>query len=216
MKKRLPVARIVAAVVGLFFLGVAVYFCLECRRMHRQFQEWVAAEPISIPVDLSKPGTYSGPLVQTCAVSHGEGFYLEIDSDLEPAEIDELLAGLEANIVVTDGQGNEVLSEALPGDRFERFETNRRIMLAMVRPFPEGQYDLTLDVTTGVESLAGVEQTLVAQYHLCGIELYPAMIVGAVALGTFFIGVIIMVALVRSTFFKKGTPKAKQGNPTDE
>ncbi len=191
--------RIVAFIAAGVLLIGGVVFLFGYYYYDRQFTEWQDARPIDIPVDLSKPGTFSGRFTQTCRVAHGEAIFLIVAaSALGDTSPTELLKSLRFTCVISDPGGRPVVeqafsSEAWSGSRFEGGD----IDIISFLPFPEGEYDLTLTVEQGAPALAGVEQRLQARYLLCGLERSPATVSLLLGAGALVIAGIILLLLSR-------------------
>ena len=195
--RQLTRGNIVALVIAGLLLLSGLYFLYHGYAHYHKFFESIDAKPIDIPVDFSRPGTFSGPFHQTCMSAHSESICLEIPIEVrerlvgdEPSE-SEGFAALRFVCVLTNAEG-EMVGE----DQFEgRLSGLTRpvegaIVLMRFVPFKTGEYTLDVEVTQGQPELAGVEQRLIARYDLCGLELLPTYI--SVVIGS----VLILVALV--------------------
>lgn len=202
MPQRNSIRRIVGAIIAVGLLAGAVNFALDYRRMDREFYKWFEARPLTVAADLSQPSTVTAPFHQTCQVSHGEAFYLTI----KPASLNDgrnLLDGLAGTITIKDAAGNEVQSIKLAPVSNSFMNSGEPIMLEYFHPFANGEYTATINVESGAASLRGREQTIHAQYHLCGMERMPATISAFLAIVCGIPGLIIGV-IVAKNFIKHG------------
>jgi hypothetical protein len=191
MRKRYPVLKIIFTVIAVALFLFGAMFFIESQKGYAQFRAWLEARPVSIKVDFSKPGTYTSNFEQTCSVSHGEIFGLELPkSALDNKEINYLLEGLNANCVITDANGNEFISLALPDPNTYRKSVyfDNLVTLNQEHPFENGTYHISISVSKGAPALSGIEQKFVARYLLCGIERLPADISRLASIVCFIVG----------------------------
>jgi hypothetical protein len=201
MAQPVSIRRILLALVALALSVATVIFVVEFRRLDRQFYEWIDARPTSLPVDLSKPGTYTAAFQQTCSSSHGEVLYLELKPSAGAAiDTAHVLDGLAARLVIADANGQEILNQEITPVVYQGMDG---IQLAHFHPFPTGNYTASIIVSRGAAAVQGVEQTVFAQYQLCGLERFPAMIAGALALAC-GIPALVLVPITARRFFKYG------------
>ncbi|QDU55307.1 hypothetical protein [Aeoliella mucimassa] len=134
------------------------------------FDKWAVARPMSTKIDLSQPQQITLPFHQTCSISHGEGFYLDAPqlSDEDKQDLPTLFAGLDGSIEICDTAGNIVSSVEMHDEYVYYWDD--QIMLAKLDPFEEGEYQATILIRSGATKLAGIDQTLLAAYQLCGLE----------------------------------------------
>lgn len=178
MARRISIRRLILALVAVVLGMTAAFFYSEYRDLDRRFHEWLIARPMSMAVDLSRPGTFTAPFQQTCDASHGEAIYLAVESP-DAVEPGKLLEGLDARIAIVDTDGKEVYCEKA-GPEFR--QEGDDIQLAYFHPFSTGSYTARIEVSAGAPALQGIEQTLFAKYRLCGLERLPADIARALAL----------------------------------
>ena len=159
--------RLFGAAVAAALIAVTVYLAVESRWMYRVVEEAAAARPVSVPIDLSRPGKTTAPLKQTYGSSCHEALFLELlDGDAEERSPDEPLEGLRGTVTITDQAGREVVSVPMPGGMSGT--------VADFTPMPVGEYELTIEVIQGAPALSGREQRLVGEYVMCGIDRMPA------------------------------------------
>lgn len=197
---RLRTGRAVAFSIAGVLLIVTIVFLFGYYHYDRQFTQWQDARPIDIPVDLSKPGTFSARFTQTCRVAHGEAIFLIVAaSALGDTSPTELLKALRLTCVISDPGGRPVVEQEFSGETWSgsRFEGGDIDMISFL-PFPEGEYDLTLTVEQGAPALAGVEQRLQARYLLCGLERFPATMSLLFGAGILVVAGIILLLLIKS------------------
>jgi hypothetical protein len=169
-------------------LAATVYWFFEFRRKDREFYEWIDARPMSATVDLSKLGRFTTAFRQSCQTAHGEAIYVSMSAtDVRGQDVDQPLEGLEGTIAITDAEGNEVvvgeiasqndkLRYGVPTDNADR------IMVCYFQPFATGDYTARVNITRGATKLAATHQTMFAQYELCGLERFPALIAAGFAI----------------------------------
>ena len=202
MPQRISIRRIVGAIVAAGLIAATAYFALAYRRMDREFYEWIDARPVEVAVDLSRPGKISAPFRQTCQVSHGEAFYLTVEPSGDRPN-SQLLDGLDGRITIHDADGNEVQSLELTSRIDSGADVDEPIRLAYFHPFANGDYTATIEIRNGAASLKGTEQTVHAEYQLCGLERFPATISGFLALVCGIPGLIIGINVIKG-FVKHG------------
>jgi hypothetical protein len=191
----------------------AVYFAIEYRRLDRQFFDWIDARPLTIKAALSQPSRLTAHFNQTCQISHGEAFYLTVNpnGDLPKSDV---LKGLEGTITTNDAEGNEIESLKMTSQVASEVGLDEPIMLAYFHPFATGDYTATIDVEHGAPALDGREQSIHARYLLCGLERFPVMISGFLALACGIPGITIGV-IVTKGFVKHGIAPP-QTNATEQ
>ena len=196
---KLRTRRVVTLSVAAVLLTVGVVFLLGYYHYDRQFAEWQDARPIDIPVDLSKPGTFSGRFIQTCRAAHGEAISLVVapsaTGGTSPAD---LIRPLRLRCVISDLRGLPVVEQEFRGEAWSasRFGGGDTDMISF-SPFPEGEYNLTLTIAEGAPALAGMDQRLQARYLLCGLERFPATVSLLLGAGALVVAGIILLLLTR-------------------
>ena len=209
MTRQMSIRRVLSSIVAAGLIAAAVYFALEYRRMDRSFHEWIDARPVTMAVDLSRPGNFSAPFRQTCQISHAEAFYLTV-RPLPKGDRDnsQPLHGLDATITISDNDGNEIASLEMATGISSTADPDAPIRLAQFAPFANGDYTVTIDVRNGAAALSGTEQTVHAEYLLCGLERLPAAIARFLAFACGISGLTIGIIVTRG-FVKYGlsTPK---------
>lgn len=185
------ILRIIVA--ALLIAGAVLLFLAH--RGREAFYRWVEARPVNIKVDLSQAGEFSGPFHQTCEMSHGEYLCLELPPRvLAGTTPTKLVANLRFEYTVTNAQGGqEARGDFEYGLPWEDYLYEGAIPLVYVDRFHNGDYTLLLRVTTGVPELAGVQQRLIARYHLCGMEMMPAFL--SMVLGIVFLVIAAIIPL---------------------
>ena len=204
--KKFPIGRIIATVIGVLILAFGINMLVTSHRSRQGFEEWKVARPIDIEVDFSKPGTFSGPLHQTCQISHDELLGIEVPKEtLSDLTETELLEGLEFDCLITDEQGKAVIERNFKSNPdWETQRIDQMIPLLSILSFPNGDYTLTVHIKEGAPKLASIPQRLVARYMLCGMELMVAqisLIIGVVAL---VIATVLLLVVLVVTLQKRG------------
>ena len=102
--------------------------------------------------------------------------------------------GFSATVVVEDSEGNEIDRIAISDQTI--VDRDGQIMLAYFTPFRTGDYTATVNIESGVPALTDRQQTIYAQYQLCGLEEFPAFVAGAFALGAGIVALISAACVV--------------------
>ena len=153
--------------VAAVLIGVTIHLAVGSWQMSRRVEEAAAARPVSVPVDLSRPGKTTAPLKQTYGSSCHEALFLELpDGGAADRSSDQLLDGLRGTVTITDQAGREVVSVPMPGEMPGT--------VADFTPMPVGDCQLTIEVLQGAPALSGREQRLVGKYLMCWIDHLPA------------------------------------------
>ncbi|MFA6562176.1 MAG: hypothetical protein WCV00_09755 [Verrucomicrobiia bacterium] len=197
---RFFIGRTIACAVAGLLCAASIFLLIFAHNHRRDFYQWKQARPIDIPVDLSKPGQFTGGFAQTCHISHGEAICLAVPTDVVAKTTwTNLLSNLRFVSQIQDRNGKEELKEEFTGEPFGRDHLiDGDFVLLMFRPFADGTYQMALTVTQGAPALHGVPQRLVARYMLCGMELMPAIIAKMMGIG----GLIIAAAIVVITVWR--------------
>lgn len=213
--RRVSIGRIVALILAVGFLGVAGWCGVEAWFWGSSFYEWLEARPTEMMVDLSQSGTTTAAFHQTCSIAHGEVIYLECELSVESGEgIAELFDGLSGSLAIVDQTGTEV--ERFEIDSSTVWMGDRELMLVRFKPFPTGDYTMSLQIDSGAASLAGNPVKMFARYQLCGLEQAPAVINGVIAFVAGFIG-IVLLAWVMPALLQEGIwGRAEVANPTTD
>ncbi|REJ93924.1 MAG: hypothetical protein DWQ34_09665 [Planctomycetota bacterium] len=192
--RQIATGRIVGLLIAMIAIGISILCARDAVRMNREFHQWLVARPMETAIDLSKPGEATIPFYQTCNISHGEALYLDCNLENESTQnTEEVFADLSGNVVIKDSDGN-VIESVMINDKSVQF-WDGKIMLAGFAPFPNGDYMATIRVDSGAAALIDKEQTIYAEYQLCGLEQMPAMIAGAFAFGVGLIGFVAAVCV---------------------
>ena len=193
--RQIAIGRIVGLTIAIIGIGISIWCAGEAIHMNAEFHQWLEARPMDTAIDLSKPGETTVPFHQTCSISCGEALYLNCDLDNESKQnTQELFAALTGAIVFKDSDGKEIASVEINGKTARHVAG--KIMLTGFVPFRVGDYIATIRIDSGVAALADKEQSVYAQYQLCGLEQMPAMVAGAFAFGAGIIGLFAAVLVI--------------------
>jgi hypothetical protein len=203
--RRLAVGRLVGLVVAVAVLAVAIDWGFDSQRLNARFYQAMTARPMETLIDISQTGEVTTPFRQTYSSAHGAAVYLQKASNVPEAFDANLLRPLEGVIIVKDAQGQEVTRAELTGRDVQL--RDGQLLLTNLRMFSEGEYQATITINTGVPQLADVPQTVYAQYELCGLERFPATIMGVLAAGIGILGMGLL-AVVLSAVWKLGVWKS--------
>jgi hypothetical protein len=191
MRAKFAIGRTIGLLIALFGLGNSIHCARLAMQANAKFQRWLSDRPMELPIDLSKPGETTSSFHQTCGISHGENIFLKVDPPLKSEEKpEELLKGLSAVIIVSDKHNREVAAVKMDSKSVYDGRFQEGILLAGFCPFAEGDYGATIRVVSGAERLAGRGQKMYAKYLVCGMELFPAYILGLFSFGSGLIGFI--------------------------
>lgn len=194
---------ILAATTALLVVG-AVRTGRSARDYDRRFEAWLVAVPCDFAVDLSAPGHWEAPFVQTCDISHGEPIRLwTIGPAGELLDDRAVLDDLSGTLRIIDSDGAVVAETSLPGHAGSVAPPEGAIALGALPPFRQGEYRVQVEVAHGAPALAGIPQRLTAEYELCGMERLPAqlgyLLSGAMWVGSALAGLTTaLVAILRS------------------
>jgi hypothetical protein len=223
MRKRYPVLKIIAIVIAVALFVFGAKFFVESQKGFAQFLAWFEAKPVDIEVDFSKPGTYSSGFEQTCSVSYSELFVLEVpesvfrnrDTD-SVSLIDALLSKLEASCTITDSNGDEIATLALPDPNSHRngIFFDNLVPLNEMPPFKNGTYRIFISVSKGAPALSGIKQRFAARYLLCGMEQLPAALSRLASIVCFIIGSVIVLTMLLMAVIK--ARKNRQSAPAQK
>lgn len=164
------------------------------------------AEPLRMPVDLSKTGTYRGSFEQLFRHTCQQQFRLDFDG--APTALDDWtsrLEGLKATFTLVTTNGSKMFSETLDEDTvIPVLKTATGIVWASgIRRAPASKavYQVVLDVESPAPRLAGSSQFLISRYELCGLETMRTGILGIVS--TVFAAAAVVSAFVAFQVFKR-------------
>jgi len=198
-KKRHTVFKIIVLATGGAFLIFGAYLFWGSIKIFSRFDEWAKARPVDMEVDFSKTGKYESRFEQTCSSSHGEIIGLQVpESAISNSNMKILLKGLDADCVITESNGVEIVSVDLPAEGVEWGEPcfGNLISLEKIHPFRKGTYKISVSVLEAAPSLTGIEQRLVARYELCGLERMPGVVLRLASYVCFVIGgVFVLITL---------------------
>jgi hypothetical protein len=165
-----------------------------------------SAEPIRIEVDLSQPGTYSGEFVHSFLGAHDEALRIQTEPTFATTEEARAsVAGLKGRVTFTTLEGVVAHERELnPEWCGSSWVTHGNAVPAFsFYGLDKGTYRMTLIVEEGAPALAGVPQTLVARYELCGLEYLPAEICVWASIACFLIAGVIVVSIVAVILLRK-------------
>lgn len=199
--RKIAVGRCVGLGVALASLALATYCAFESAERYAAFDEWMVARPMTATIDLSRPGEFTVPFVQTCSIAHGESVRLQTDPQpADETEAKRLVQGLAGEITIRDAPGNEVETASFNGATIFCIPDQSGCSLTSFYPFAKGEYMATIRIQSGAPNLAEVKHSVFAQYDLCGLEQFPAVICSAFAVGagiaTIIAGVLVAPGLI--------------------
>jgi len=178
--------RVVASVFLLALIGVAVYFGIAAWKWNSDFYKWVDAKPMQVTLNLTIPSTHTVPFTQTCVVAHGQSIHVAYDHpDVTDENIAEHFAGLKGSVTIRDLSGAEVLTKSFDADSVRLWGNDP--LLVGFHPFANGEYSAEIEIQQGAPKIDGTQHDLYARNELCGLELMPAYILGAISAVASFI-----------------------------
>ena len=182
--------RIFATVAMAAFGVASIYFGTSARRWSLDFQQWIDAKPMEMTIDLTAQSTQSAPFKQTCAMAHGQSIYVAFDDpDANEENIGKHFAGLQGTVIIRDLSGSEILAKPFEASDVRLWGDDP--MLVGFHPFKNGDYIAEIHIEQGAASLGAKQHELYARNELCGLELMPAYVLGAVSAVAGFIACVI-------------------------
>jgi len=195
---RSKLGRKIAYSIALLLLIAGFMFLPAFYKNRNKCREAEKALPITLNVDLSKPGKYSGLIKQTATFTCGEIMVFVTGKPFNSYEAaSKALKGIKGTLEIKDQ-----LKFDFNEDSFASFSDNSQpncfFPCLRFRPFTKGEFPLTLEIREGASGLSGSHQKLIAKYELCGIEKLPGflslffgiicwIIAGIIALITFVV-----------------------------
>lgn len=135
---------------------------------------------MQMTVDLTTPSTTSAPFKQTCVMAHGQSIYVALDdSDANDENIGEHFDGLQGAVTIRDLAGVEVLTKPFDATGVRLWGDDP--MLVGFHPFANGDYTAEIKIERGASATGGRQHNLYARNELCGLELMPAYVLGAIS-----------------------------------
>jgi hypothetical protein len=163
-RMRVAVDRIVCSVIAAVLITATVYAASIWYRQGLDVLGACSARPASVAVDFSKSGSYSGPLRH----EHTTPDYVMLWFSLPPDTVlhltDEMVEDLEGTITITDKDASEVRRWDISAGRLVATGGEQPMMLEFFAVPKEGDYTLTIDITSGASVFARYEQTVYAEY----------------------------------------------------
>lgn len=187
-----PIARqrIAGCVFILAFVGVSIYFGIRAWNWNSDFHEWIDAKPMQMTVDLRTPSTHSAPFTQTCVVAHSQSIYVAYENpDANDKNIAEHFAGLKGTVTIRNPTGTEIRSEQFDAESIRLWGDDPT--LVGFRPFSNGEYTAEIEIQHGASKIEGTQHELYARNDLCGLELLPAYVQGAISAVALLIAIVI-------------------------
>ena len=211
MKRPLPIKRIVAICLAVALLATAGHFFPQYLDVKRQLRAGKTDQPVDIEVDLSRPGEYTGPFVQTCAMSHDQRLTLHLGEEVATAEeAAALLGGLDATFAVYRTDDTPVIElELMDLGRHQAYPA-AYLEGQRFAPFAKGSYRFRLTVRQPAAALSGVRQQLTARYELCGLEGFALVAGAAATFGPLIAGVLVVVIVALLTRSQRWEARARQ------
>ncbi len=172
--------RIVASLSLVALIVASIYFGISAWKWNSDFNEWIDAKPMQLTVDLTKPAIHTAPFKQTCDMAHGQSIYVSLDgTDMTNENIGEHFAGLKGTLTIRNVDGTEVLTKDFHADGVRLW--GEVPMLVGFHPFQNGEYNAEIRIDQGAMALRGTAHELYARNELCGLELMPAYVLGAIS-----------------------------------
>ena len=206
--------------VGILLVSLGTISSIALYRMHlsltAQFSDWLNAEPMQAQIDLSQPGSISIPFHQTCSSAHGEAIFLDCDfTGVDKVNFKESFAEFSGTIILSDLDNKEVLSAPLNSET--AYFLGDEFILTYLDVFPIGDYQATIQISSGAEVLSGNSQRIFAKYMLCGLEALPAEISRILAvlfgIATIATTVLLLPGLLKHGVYKPHSPQSIKNTP---
>lgn len=187
----LAIARCVGLVILVTTTFFAIHWGLSSSRMQADLDVLKATHSIEAPLDLTTAGDTVIPLNHTYDSLHGLAIRLmDLPEGGDPEVVHGYFKDFDGQLVIRDAQGAVV--EFVNMDYDSVFvSAENGIHLAHLRSFPTGEYIVTVSVTSPASTQLGDQQVIYCEYMFCHIELLPAMIARAFAIGS---GIIALIA----------------------
>lgn len=113
-------------------------------------------------------------------MAHGQSIYVAFDDpDANDENIGEYFAGLQGTVTIRDLTGAEVLAKPFDATGVRLWGDDP--MLVGFHPFANGDYTAEIKIEQGASALGGTQYDLYARNELCGLELMPAYVLGAIS-----------------------------------
>lgn len=117
---------------------------------------------------------------------------------MTPATVEQkLFDGLDGTFEIRDSAGAIVESKRLRPFVDEYGPADHETLLVFFDPFAKGDYEAKIVVANGAPALADREQLVYAKYQLCGLELLPAYLIGALGIGSGIFGLLIGLIVLK-------------------
>lgn len=181
----------------LALIGVSVYFGVAAWKWNSDFYTWIDANPMRMTLDLTVPSTHTTPFTQTCVVAHGQSIYVAYENPNATDEsVAEHFAGLKGSLTIRDLTGAEVLTKPFDANSMRLWGNDP--MLVRFQPFANGDYTAEFKIQQGASEIDGNQHVLYARNELCGLEIMPAYILGAVSAIALLIAIMVACYAVPS------------------
>ena len=178
--KTLAIGRLFGLGIVLIGIGAFIWFGIDAVKRTSEFYQWLDDVPMVADVDLSVVGASSAPFIQTCQWSHGEYIYLDSTSlELTPENFHDKMDGLAGRIEIVDKNGQ--LVESAEFNESTLINWGDEFILARIPVFEIGEYDAVIRIDSPADNIAQQRQRITVRYQLCGLELMPAYICGAMS-----------------------------------
>jgi len=101
--KKISIGRIILSVLAMLLVAMGIFMLVTSYLTRRAFYHRLDAKLMDIPVDISKPGTFSGPFLNICRSKHGQVLYLQIPPNvLKRITLEKVPSDLQFDFLLTD------------------------------------------------------------------------------------------------------------------
>ena len=216
MTSRFQLGRTVtiATCVGVFFLGLAVFFFFLSWVSHAYF--WHRARfgcLMAISVDFSTPGTYTASIEYDQPIHNGFLGLDVPDRALSEKSPDVLVSGLQGTFAIVDENGMQITGGPLVGDPNEirlRYFQNIIELRELFDWYGKVKWKINTDVTQGAANLKGIPQHLVLINSEPAVRFrIPHFLYTFISWGALLAGIIIMTIV---TVISLGKSKRLENN----
>lgn len=199
MKGKIPRRRIIGMVIAAVLLCFGSLMFPLSHIYRGSIERWHEAEALRLKVDLSKPGDYSAPFIQSCRMA--DGIYLYVETEKRFSTKDEAVAfvkGIRGRLSITGPNGESVLGyDFSDADiNFWRLDSKSVVPVLPMRFLGKGEYVLNLIIHEPAPALADINHMLVAGYLICGLKLMPAVLLKLAGFVSIGIAVVIIIVIV--------------------
>jgi hypothetical protein len=192
------IVRVIVLAIGGLVTAFGVYCLIISCVLFVQLWQWGRARLLDIEADVSQPGEFSGQFIPKCPIAICYRLLLVLPPSLSDRSASEnLLAGMEARLSVTDSHGSELPKLKERPVQVALMTHSETISLGGIpHRLPEETYMLRLTISQGAKALSGTQQRLILKYAI-GFQGVAWLVGLVVAIAALAIGAILLFAGVK-------------------